>query len=64
MIAIQTVDIPYSRLFSRGKVFTNWPYPTFSRENFHKHLSVPINFSTAVQSALIQLQHPVRTHPK
>ena len=26
----ETGRIPYNRLFLRGKVSTNWPYPTFS----------------------------------
>ena len=34
---IASYSLPYSGLFSKGKFFTNWPYPTFSRENFHKY---------------------------
>ena len=30
--------IPYSGLFLRGKIFTNWPYLMFSWENFHASL--------------------------
>ena len=29
-------NIPYSRLFSREEIFTNWPYLMFLQENFHK----------------------------
>ena len=31
-------QLPYSGLFSRGKVFMNWLYLMFSWENFHKSL--------------------------
>ena len=32
--------LPYSRLFSRGKFFTNWPISTFQGEKFHEQLMI------------------------
>ena len=34
--SFRTAVIPYSGLFSRGKIFTNYPNPNIQGENFHE----------------------------
>ena len=50
------IYLPYRRLFSRGKIFTNWPYPKFLQIlKSTKHLA--ITFSISVVTAFIIILH-------